>query len=609
VPETPPARIRQLDDVTASRIAAGEVVERPASVVKELIENSLDAGASSVTIEIRDGGRRLIRVVDDGIGMDAGDVDLAIARHATSKLRTAADLERVRTLGFRGEALASIAAVSHLALTSRAAGAESAVSVRVEGGTVSDRQVVGAPRGTQVTVENLFYAVPARLKFLRSARSESALITQTVGRYALANPTCRFRLLRDGREALLAPGTGEMRDAVAAVLGRDVARSLVPVAPEPAALAWEDRGRGAVSVSGFVGPPHVHQATRKEIHLFVNGRPIVDSQLMFAVVQAYHGLLPVGRFPVAVVHLALPPEAVDVNVHPAKAEVRFREPRRVFASVQEAVRGAVVAGASVPSLREGPRPALWPGTTPGGPRPDWLGPAEGATPMGQPAGATGPLAPASAPLGGGQLAALDLDDRPPGGLPPLRPLGQVALAYIVAEGPDGLYLVDQHAAHERVLYEELRERGAEAVGQRLLAPESVPLTAVQAAVVTEHQEAFAAAGYELETFGHDTVLVRAVPSVLAGTDVSETIRAVIDLADEGRSSVDEAYDARLARAVCKRASVKAGQTLSLEEMRSLLRRLERTRSPRTCPHGRPTVVLLPFDRLEAEFGRHGPMTH
>ncbi|MFN2250727.1 MAG: DNA mismatch repair endonuclease MutL [Anaerolineae bacterium] len=577
-----PPRISLLDDVTISRIAAGEVVERPASVVKELVENSIDAHAGDVRVEIQDGGARLIRVADDGHGIPPDEVRLALERHATSKIATAADLVEVASLGFRGEALASIAAVSIVTLESRAAHHDSGTRLRVENGRAGECTSIGMGAGTTVTVEHLFEALPARRAFLRRAATEAGHVHEVVARYALAYPERRFKLVRDGRTTLEAPGSGSLADAVLSVLGLEPARQMIPI----------EHAQGDIEVGGYVSPPHLHRATRKDIALFVNGRWVQDRQLSFAVTQAYHTLLPKGRFPIAIVQIRMPPALVDVNVHPAKTEVRFRDGRPVFAAVQRAVRAAASGQAPVPSV--GPQHQSG---TAGADR--WTG-APGGTWGGAPQSRFAERLAAAQGTAEGQAT---FTPAVVSGLPPLRVLGQIARCYIAAEGPDGLYLIDQHAAHERVMYEELMARGDDVASQRLLEPVAVELSASQMAVVEEHRATFAALGFDTEPFGADTVLVRSLPDVLLGGDVAESLRTIADLTAVGEAPIADAVEERLVRAVCKQATVKAGQSLSEQEMRELVRRLESTSSPRTCPHGRPTVIALSLADLEREFGR------
>lgn len=582
------APILELDDVTVARIAAGEVIERPASAIKELVENSLDAGATEIQVEIQAGGLRLLRVSDNGHGIPAAQATLAFQRHTTSKIRTATDLVQVRTLGFRGEALASIAAVSHVTAITRAIDEKAGTRLRIDSGSPVDVAPTGAPVGTAITAENLFHAVPARLKFQRSEATEAGRIHEIVVRYALAYPERKFQLLNNGRTVFQSPGTGVLEDTLIAAYGLEVAREMLPVGREREPVD-ADGGRGGASaprVHGYTSPPHLHRATRRHITLFLNGRWIQDQSLTFAVVQAYHTLLPKGRFPLAILRVELAPDLVDVNVHPAKSEVRFQDGRPVWDAVQRAVRRAVIGGAAVAPVGEAGRGhgmAPWPRfSTPGAASvPDTWAPS-----------ATGPAA-----------AQPELRSADGSRLPMLRVLGQVAQSYIIAEGPDGLYLVDQHAAHERVLYERFMARAATAPSRQLLEPASVALSPSEMAVLEANEQVLTSLGFDLGAFGRDAAIVRALPDVLASGDVAGVLRSVLDAIADGTDAVADSSEARVVRAVCKRASVKAGQTLSLAEMESLLRSLEAAEAPRTCPHGRPTMIVLSADRLAREFGR------
>lgn len=570
--------IRVLPPEIVAQIAAGEVVGRPASVVKELVENSIDAGAREIRIEVADGGKRIIRVADDGCGIPAAEVELAFQRHATSKLASADDLTRIVTLGFRGEALASIAAVSRVTCATRAAGEETGTLIRLEGGEVVSRRPVGRPPGTTITVEDIFFNVPARRKFLRSSATERHHIDAWVTRYAMAYPDRRFVLVHDGREVFRSPGTGQMRDVLVAVYGVEVGSALVEIPPE------ED---ATVRVAGFVGPPHLHRADRGEITLFVNGRWVQDARLTYAVIQAYHTLLPAGRYPLAVVSMTLPPEDVDVNVHPAKAEVRFRDGEKVFRAVQRAVRRAVTEEGGIPTMRTVPGPAFI--ARPPEVRPPERPTGERFRPVPMPA-----VVPPS-----------------PGGLPVLRVVGQVAATYIIAEGPDGLYMIDQHAAHERVLYERLmaqRETGIPV--QRLLEPVAVDLPHEWAGLVEAHRETLHRLGLEVEPFGGNTFLVRALPAALTATHPRDVLTEVAQGLAEGSEGAEERTGGRaeeieraIIRRVCKQGAIKAGQILSREEMEELLRALEECENPRTCPHGRPTMIYISTAQLAREFQR------
>ncbi len=585
--------IRVLPERVASQIAAGEVVERPASVVKELVENAIDAGASGIEVEVQAGGKRFIRVVDDGCGVPSGEVELAFHRHATSKLATAEDLERITTLGFRGEALASIAAVSRMTFATRAADEAVGSLLRLEGGEIQTRRQMGRPPGTAVTVENLFFNVPARRKFLRTDRTERRHIDRWVTRYAMAYPGLRFTLSHGDQQALQSPGSGALRDVVAAVYGPEIGERTLSIVSDR-----RDDGSD-IHVSGLVAPPSFHRANRTYISIFVNGRWVKDASLTYAITQGYHRLLPTGRHPLAVVMVDLPPGDVDVNVHPTKAEVRFRDGDAVFRAVQRAVRRTLLERAPVPEAR---------GRGDGG---------EGA----------GPGWPGGEGVGGGawgrreRLAGLGRRERSGDrqlrfgtdvsaategeSIPPLRVIGQLGATYIVAEGPEGMVLLDQHAAHERVLFEELlgqRER-AEVASQALLEPALVELGPEAADVLEEHSGALARLGFEVEPFGGSTMLVRSLPTIVAEGDPDRVLEDVAAALLAGDEPLGAPVEETVARRVCKQAAVKAGQVLDRVEMEGLIRALEQCESPRTCPHGRPTMIRLSVKQLAREFGR------
>jgi DNA mismatch repair protein MutL len=593
--------IKVLPPDVAAKIAAGEVVERPASVVKELVENAIDAGAATVRVEIQDGGKRLIRVMDDGSGIPADEIPLAFARHATSKLVSVDDLSRVTTLGFRGEALASIAAVSQLTLVSRPAAQTAATRIRLEGGQQVVLAAAGGPGGTIITVENLFFNVPARLKFLKAGATEAGHIHRIVSYYALAYPRLRFSLQTDNRPVFQANGGGALFDALAAVFGPDTARQMLPVSGE-----LVDPQAGIVAVSGFTGAPSLHRGARDQLILFVNKRWIQDRSLNQAIVQAYHTFLPVNRFPIAVVNIAIDPAEVDVNVHPTKAEVKFREPRLVFKAVQKAVREAVMSAAPVPAYGQPAPPADTPGA--------WRGHAGDAAPWQSPFSQTaarfgfemqrpGPFA---LPNSADQAVPLHSDDAAPAqNLPPMRVVGQIQQMYIIAEGPDGLYLIDQHAAHERILYEKLLAQKARAavVSQQLLEPVVVELLPGQAALLAAEADALAGVGFILEPFGGSTYRIRTVPEMLGQAGPAQALVDILaEMADGAVPLARETHE-KIAIIVCKRASIKGGQVLSFEEMRELVRQLEATAAPRTCPHGRPTMIHLSAAQLAREFCR------
>jgi len=599
----------------ANKIAAGEVVERPASVVKELVENALDAGAKTVRVEARKGGKLLIRVLDDGAGIPVDEVPIAFARHATSKLRRIEDLNRVTTLGFRGEALASIAAVSQLTCVTRPATQTAAARLRIEGGHESSSGATGAPAGTNISVENLFYNVPARLKFLKADATEAGHIYKVVSHYALAYPQVRFSLQQDKRQVFQTSGTGHLLDALVSVLGLDTTQQMLPVGIDDPETIENDTPDFATpeppKIYGYVGTPSLHRGIRDQIIFFVNKRWIQDRSLNQAVIQAYHTFLPVGRFPVTVLNIDLDPTTVDVNVHPTKAEVKFQEQRAIFSTVQKAVRAVVMNHAPVASFQ-----------------------STQTDPHANPSGVGGPTSSSwqSAYSGGGHHSTsaskfglalqrpLELDpqaqgqhthmDAPPhtptATMPMMRVVGQIQQMYIITEGPDGLYLIDQHAAHERILYDKLvaqRDNSA-VIRQRLLEALTLELTPAQAAIVEAELPALNQVGFEIEPFGGHTYRLRSMPEILSSS--TNPGQAFIDILDEmadGAIPLAKEIHEKIAITVCKRASIKGGQLLSPEEMRELIRQLEATSAPRTCPHGRPTMIHLTLNELARQFKR------
>ncbi|UCF28399.1 MAG: DNA mismatch repair endonuclease MutL [Chloroflexota bacterium] len=569
--------IHILPPEVASQIAAGEVVERPASVVKELVENSLDAGATQISITVKEAGRGLIEVADDGSGISFNDLPLTVSRHATSKLSSAEDLFHIATLGFRGEALASIGSVSQLTLTSRAEDAAQGGKLRVDGGHVSAVEPIGVPIGTVVKVADLFYNVPARLKFLKKDVTERRHIEEFVARYALAYPHIRFQLRQEDRFTVQTSGSGDRREVLASLYSVELAQQMLEVLAEYEQL----------TITGFTSAITFTRSNRREITLFINGRWIQDTALVTAVVQAYHTFLMVGRYPQSALFLELPPEMVDVNVHPTKAEVRFRDRDQVFRGVQRAVRRALLAHTPVPDIRG--KSFETPGTETGFYQEDqvWSPPDPGYQQV--------------------QLTwdplERQLDDSR---VPLLRLIGQVAATYLVAEGPDGLYLVDQHAAHERILFEHfLEQRQTSIPSQVLLEPAVVEFSAAEASLINDQLPVLEKLGFQVEEFGLNTFLVRGIPQILAGVDPSAALRVLVEDFEEDETPLQAELEAKIIARVCKRAAVKGGQSLSVEEQRALLDDLEGCQSPRTCPHGRPTMIHLSVDLLERQFGRRG----
>ena len=566
--------IRVLDPKVVSQIAAGEVVERPASVVKELVENSLDASSSQISVEVRGGGVSLIKVIDNGVGIPSGEVELAFLRYTTSKIGNLADLESITRLGFRGEALPSIAAVAEVDIVASAVGETVGTHLNLKDGVVTDRGSQGRSQGTTIAVRNLFRKVPARLKFLKSPTTENSRIANVVSQYALAFPEVKFTLLTDGKVALRTSGSGRLIDSITEVYGLEVARNMMEIRLQDG--GWE--GGDAVSsprITGMVGSPAVSRSTRGYLSFFINRRWVSSRLLSWAVEEAYHGLLMQGKHPVVIINISLPPEQMDVNIHPAKSEVKFQNERLVFSTVQKAVRQALVELMPVPKI-EAPtiaykepleqRELLW-----------------------------------TSAVSGGHLTGLPsvFPQTPQVSLPVLRVLGQLLNSYIIAEGPDGLYLIDQHAAHERIRFEQIKEQRTQQriEVQGLLEPVTFEVSPQQNEVLKSHYESLAEFGFSIEPFGDKTYLVRAVPALLYEKDWAGMVREVLDTLSGG-----DWTEIMIISMACHSA-VRAGQILTEDEMRELIRQLEQVAIPHTCPHGRPTMIHLTSGQLRREFGR------
>ena len=575
--------IELLPEQVIGQIAAGEAIERPASVVKELIENAVDAGAASVHVEVEAGGRRLLRLSDNGAGIRADEIELAFKRHATSKLRSADELRAIETLGFRGEALASIAAVSEATIITRHRDDPIGATLKLRGGAIENQRRLGAPAGTVVLVENLFFNTPARLAFMKSVATEKRHIHWIVSRYAMAYPGVAFVLKQDGRERFRSSGSGELADVVAKAFGLAAFRSMVPIESVEARRP----GRPQIDVRGYAGLPTLSRASRDRIILFVNGRAVQDSRLSHAVTQAYEGLLKAGSFPFAVLLISAPPDFVDVNVHPTKAEVRFRDAQLPFVAVQRALREALLQSedAAPPTdlwsengfsddyiayLKA--KPAWW--------RADAGDPLDEESPAAIPEGAEPPIRPRT--------------------LPVLRVVGQVGAAYIIAEGPAGLYLVDQNAAHERALYQQLVDEAAKGGVTSVDLPESetLLLSPRDAELLCELARLFADLRFEIEVFGPNSFVIRRSPAVACGLPAAEVVPRMLErLRKSERTS--ESAAAALAGAV----AVRRGQILPLEEMQALIAQLERCPTPFTSPSGQKTFIHLSREQLADEFRR------
>ena len=575
-----PRKIQILPDVVANRIAAGEVVERPASVLKELLENAVDAGASAIVVEIEQGGKTLVRVADDGEGMGRDDALLALDRHATSKVRTAEDLVGVATFGFRGEALPSIASVSRFELDT-CDGDGVGTRITAAGGLVSGVEDVARRRGTTVTVRGLFHNTPARRKFLRSARSESRACVDVVETLALARPSLGLVLLADARAVLEALPAQGLAPRVAQVFGNDSAATLVPV-------DWRE---GSIGVSGLVQRPADASAAGRRAHLFVNGRPFRDHFLVRAAERGYRATIPAGLRPSLVLSLEVPPADVDVNVHPAKAEVRFRDRFAVEAAVEEAVHRALGELVSAAPLARAALP--------------WEHAAAGRDPSTVFAARSAPV-----PEGAADPGLFDAHGpEPRAGEPALadtvRVVAQVHDTYILVEAQAGLLIVDQHSAHERVLFERAMaaiERG-DATSQKLLFPLTIRLAPAELDALEDHRALLERLGYEIAPFGGNAVIVHAAPAPHARFDAERCLRELVGDLAGGRFGALANRLERFAATFACRAAIKAGHPLTRAEMEELIARLFASALPAHDVHGRPTIVQLPKVELERRFGR------
>ncbi|MDR1190884.1 MAG: DNA mismatch repair endonuclease MutL [Verrucomicrobiales bacterium] len=601
-----PNRVHLLDETVANRIAAGEVIERPASVVKELVENALDARAKNIRVEIERGGKGLIRVSDDGWGMSYDDALLALERHATSKIRSADDLTRIGTLGFRGEALPSIASVGKFRLVTREPESLGGTEVLIDGGKLTSVSEAGGAAGTQIEVRSLFFHVPGRRKFLRSDVTERAHIEQTLRLAALARPDVGFDFLAEGQPLARYPAAPDLRERLRQIFGARWLGLMLPVSAS----------EGAYALTGFIGQPGVSRADRHEHHLFVNQRPVQTPTLNFAMLEGYHNSLMRGRFPVAVLFFQLDPARLDVNVHPAKREVRFRDNFEVRGFVSRAVAGALRqhggnpvsvsvgaaeemfarsrAAAQPPSLENSASQRLSANisTSPPAPRQtDFITP------------------PASAPL----ISAVIKVEKGAGVEVPLeknhdlRILGVLLGLYLIAENDGGIVLIDQHAAHERVLFEQMLDRMSkeEVLSQRLLTPLTVELDPGQADFVRQQLAALQLAGLGVDHLGGNTFVIDALPPMIKTQRVEQFFRDMVsDLEQAGGETRRQRRlsEEIIAKTVCRHA-VKANDTLGLAEMEKLVVDLYNCALPYTCPHGRPTMIYLGREELEKKFGR------
>ena len=598
--------IRVLEADVAGMIAAGEVVERPSSVVKELLENSLDAGATRIDVTTTGGGVESIVVSDNGVGIPEVDVPLVFQQFATSKISRSEDLNSINTLGFRGEAMYSISAVSKVELITRTVDEKVGVNINILEGNVGVISPAAANVGTKVTVLNLFTNFPARKKFLRSQKAEAGRIATLVKRYSMIWPEISFSLSQEGTRFFSTTGSGSFRDVIATIYGAETSKGMILIDRQ----GIDPEYSGPI-LGGIIGSPSQTRANRSHINIFVNGRYVQNRTLSYAFEQAYHGLVGHRRFPIGVLDLRLPGEDVDVNVHPAKTEVRFLNESEVFGVVQSTVRDSLLSSSpvqGVSSISAGNSATLDQATG----RYDFspwqvrLGAGSANKPNVQSVvNATNSMMVTESNLS----RINDVSDEPSAGgnvrstLPMLRILGQAQSTYIAAEGPDGIYLIDQHAAHERVVFEEVIEKAKNSspAFQTLLEPFVINLDPSQISMIEENDPLFAALGMKLEQFGPETYLIRTVPAVLSQSNPAKALIDVLDSLENG--AVFETWEEKAAYSVACHGAIRAGQSLSVVEMETLIRQLEACQNPNTCPHGRPTLIHLSSKHLEIEFGR------
>lgn len=604
------SKIRVLADHVANQIAAGEVVERPSSVAKELVENSIDAGATRITIEIEAGGRRLLKVSDDGEGMVRDDAILAFERHATSKIRAADDLIAIGTLGFRGEALASIASVAKVELITNTEDAVAGTRVAIEGGRMRDVKDAAHPRGTTIAMRDLFFNVPARRKFLKSEATETFHLTNLVTHYALAHPEIAFTFVNNGRDVLRAVAAKDLRERAYQIFGADFLENL---------LAVEGGDPQLARVTGFVSAPRDRRTTREAQYFFVNRRYVRDRMIGRALTEGYRSILPYGFYPAALLFIETPLEEVDVNVHPAKTEVRFRRTAAVADVVREAIREALARNDYVPQIPTPVEPQITP------------------IPQAQTASAAVSFTPPQpriefAPLPTGEEIARDIEDmirtatvKSPPPLPPvnnaerlvsqvspdalpnnIRPLGQLEESFIIATDDEGLLLIDQHVAHERVLFDKYRalEAARRTESQQMLVPETFDLTPAQAAVFDQFAPEFEVYGFELMRLSGRTVAIRAVPADLPPGQARNMLSELLETVDaEKKANAPETLRDEIAASLACHAAIKVNMPLAPEKMRWLIDRLLQTSSPTTCPHGRPIILRLKMNDIKKGFHR------
>ncbi len=617
------SKIIQLSPHVANLIAAGEVVERPASVVKELLENAVDAGATQVTVEIRDGGMTFLRVTDNGCGMSPEDARTAFLRHATSKLKTAEDLSAIATMGFRGEALAAVASVSRIDLLTKTPGSVSGTSLSLEAGKITEESEAGCPDGTTIIVRDLFFNTPARMKFMKSDTVEGGKVASAVQLQALAHPDVAFRFLKDGKEVLSTPGTGGLEAAAYCVYGRDSGKMI------PLESKWE-----SFTLTGFVSKPTDARPSRAMQTFFVNGRPVKSKLLIAALEEAYRNQIMVGKFPACVLHLTVPAASVDVNVHPAKTEVKFLNEKAVFDCIHYGVLGALNKTSDRPAVqfKQTPPPAEKPATP--APKQENFFRTMNAQEYRQFSAALkdapkpSPLAAAATAMAVEQRAALPVREtviRPaptPAPIPvpapkepeqavisamqadiPWRFVGELYNTYILVERGEEAYLIDKHAAHERILFEKLKANQEAISSQALLSPVAQRMNPESAALLLENQTLLEELGFEIQSFGENTLLVRQIPMDLDASQIADALETLAaDLADGRKTRKDSVRDELLHTVACK-AAIKAGWQSSSQELMKLAEQVLSREDLKHCPHGRPICITLSKKQLEKQFKR------
>ena len=613
-----------LDENTINKIAAGEVVERPSSIVKELVENSIDAGSTAITIEIRDGGKSYIRVADNGRGMSFQDARLSFERHATSKISSADDLQSIATLGFRGEALASIAAVTHLEMITREKDSVSGIHIVNHGGKIVSQKEIGCPEGTTIITKNLFFNTPARLKFLKSTRTETAHISDLMGKLILAHPEISFRYINNGKTIYYSTGDGDLKNAILSVYGKDVVDQLIPVEPVD--------NHAGIKLWGYLGKPSLARKNRNFQSFYINGRYIKSSLLAEAIEAAYKPYLTVNLFPWVVLHIEIEPSAIDVNVHPTKIEVRFREEEQVKQYIQQHITKILQDNPYIPILREDSISSLtindntrttiddvenseqlevFSSISTDSSSFSFDKPSRNIYIVDSHKSSSSYIESKKPKRNYQNLDAASMNDRYQDNninrnmAIPLKIVGKIFSTYVVVEGKEECFLVDQHAAHERLLFEKYKKMLSEqsVMTQQLLPPVIIEVTHTEQIIINESMDLFKSLGFEIENFGGRAYAIRGVPMVLGDSNVKEFFRELLDNVEEYKKGTS--YNLKIDDIIqmsCK-AAVKAGDKLSEREILALLRDLIDNKVPMTCPHGRPIMISITKKQLERTFKR------